>query len=116
VRTYDDGQPVDAAGHDALITAWRLLAAQLDGQPGDKFDLPGIAVTLDNGQVRVSHDAIRGLILALASIANGQILACAVLALGDDATEEAQLGWARGLIGESIAEQTLDAHAADLER
>jgi hypothetical protein len=115
VRTDDDGAPVDAAGHDALITAWRLLGAQLDGQPGDKFTLPGITVTVEDGDVRVSQGAVEDLIMALAAIANAQILACATIALGEDATADTEREWARGLIEERITEQTLDAHATDLE-
>jgi hypothetical protein len=115
VRTDDDGTPVDAAGHDALITAWRLLGAQQDGQPGDKFTLPGITVTVEDGNVRVAQGAVEDLIMALAAIANAQILACATIALGEDATSEAEREWARGLIEERVAEQTLDAHTTDLE-
>jgi hypothetical protein len=115
VKTYDDGQPIGAAGHDALITAWRFLAAQLDGQPGDQFQLPGITVTVEDGEVRVSQEAVERLIISLAGIANAQLLANATLVLGEDAGEEAEHAWARGMISEAIAEQTLDAHATDLD-
>jgi hypothetical protein len=115
VRAYDDGQPIGAAGHDALITAWRFLAAQLDGQPGDEFQLPEITVTVENGEVRVAQDGLQALIIALAGIANAQLLVNAALVLGEDTGDEAERAWARSLIEGAIAEQTLDAHATDLD-
>jgi hypothetical protein len=52
--------------------------------------------------------------VALAEVAAAQLLTVAALVLGEDSSEEEQLSYARDLADQTIAEQTMAAHAVDL--
>jgi hypothetical protein len=115
MRTFDDGEPVGPADHDALITAWRLLAARLDSEPGDTFDLPGPRIQVIDGQVHVWQDDLARLVRSVADLGLGAMLTTAALVLGEDSAEEDQRAHVRAMIESHLADQTLDAHAADLD-
>lgn len=115
MRTFDDGQPISPADHDALITAWRLLAARLDAEPGDKFAVPGPRVEVVDGKVRVFQDDLARFVRSLADLGVGAMLTTAALVLGEDSSDEAQRAHVREMIASHLADQTLDAHATDLD-
>jgi hypothetical protein len=104
-RHDDRGQPLDAADLNAMITAWRLAQARLAPNPGP------FAIEAD---VLASRERVTRLLVALADVAAGQLLAVAALDLGEDSTEEEQLRYARDLADQAIADQTMAAHAVEL--